>query len=594
VNQDAGNVQALAIVTEALKIQPCSPGFVDGRDAVLAADAAIYNGANECRIWNAFAKRGLGVSADQGSSNSRSDGTEAFDTPSGLAAFTAPNDVCASELELTGLGGGTPFGGVYSGPGVTDDGNGSTYSFDPAVAGVGVHTISYAVQAGTCSVASTATDDIEVLAVPNGPSTTGALDICVGDEVTVSATPSDPNNVIRWFDDATSGNFLFEGNDYTFNPTGDITLYAQENPPGPLSQLVISEISLETPDQLEITNVGVGTDYSGYTVAVSEEPYTNINTQNSVEQTLGFIGQDGIVAFNDDGGAGYWGDNIWWNNTGNGWIIIIDDTGNVVDSVFWNFTAAEIAGLNVTINGFNITSGDLDWTGDGADLVAECNGSFRRNGDTDSAADWTGLCETASFGAYNEDIGLGFTGCLALRTETIVTVDNVDPAVTCPANMTEIVNQGELFTVPDYTPMATATDNCTGTPVLTQDPAAGTQIGAGITTITIEATDAAGNNGLCSFDLEVVEVLGRLDNDLFNNIVLYPNPTQGELSLVNNSTETLVSATITDVNGRIIQKVDLSNAGTTTPLTVELLSTGMYFVQIQTTNATIVKQVVKH
>lgn len=593
VSVDAGNIQALALVTEGMKLQPCSPGFVDGRDAILAADLAIYGGANECLLWDAFAKRGLGVSADQGSSNSRSDGTEAFDTPSGLAAFTAPNDVCASEPEMTGLGGGTPFGGVYSGPGVTDDGNGATYSFDPAIAGVGVHTIMYEVQASTCSIASSATDDIEVLAVPNGPVTTGASDICVGDSVTVSATPTDPGNVIRWFDAPTGGIFLFEGNDYTFNPTGDVTLYAQENPPGPLSQLVISEISLETPDQLEIINVGVSTDYTGYTIAVSEQPYTDINTQNAIEQTLGFMGQDEVIAFNDDGGANYWGNNIWWNNTGTGWIIIVDTSGNVVDSVFWNFTAAEIAGLNVTINGFNITAADLDWTGDGANLIAECSGSFRRVGDTDSAADWSGICETADFGSYNEDIGLGFTGCLADRTETIVTVDAVAPTVTCPANSTEVVNQGELFTLPDYTPMATASDNCTGSPVLTQDPAAGTQVGPGITTITIEATDAAGNAADCTFEVEVVEVLGNSDNELFDGILLYPNPVQEELNLVNNTREILISARISDVNGRTIQTIDLNSSGNTTVISMESLATGMYFVQIQSTNATVVKRVVK-
>jgi len=79
VNQDAGNVQALALVMEGMKLQPCSPGFVDGRDAIFAADQAIYGGANECLLWDAFARRGLGLSADQGSSNSRADGTEAFD-----------------------------------------------------------------------------------------------------------------------------------------------------------------------------------------------------------------------------------------------------------------------------------------------------------------------------------------------------------------------------------------------------------------------------------------------------------------------------------------------------------------------------------
>ena len=38
----AGNQIALALVTEGMKLQPCSPGFVDGRDAILAADASLY------------------------------------------------------------------------------------------------------------------------------------------------------------------------------------------------------------------------------------------------------------------------------------------------------------------------------------------------------------------------------------------------------------------------------------------------------------------------------------------------------------------------------------------------------------------------
>ena len=592
-SQDAGNVQALALVIEGLKLQPCSPGFVDGRDAILAADVALYGGLNECIIWDTFAARGLGLSADQGSSGSRSDGTEAFDTPSGVAAFTAPDDVCLSDGVQTGLGGGTPFGGVYSGPGVTDDGNGSTYSFDPAAAGVGVHTISYEVQAGTCSVASTATDDIEVLAVPNSPVTTGAMDVCVGDSVTVTAVPDDPANVIRWFDAETEGNFLFEGTDYTFNPTADITLWAQENPPGPLSQLVISEITLETPDQFEIQNVGVAADYSDYTVAVSEQPYTDINSVNSDQNNLGVIGQDGVIAFNDDGGAGYWGSNIWWNNAETGWIIIVDGSGNVVDSVFWGFTAAEIAGLNVTIGGFTVTAADLDWSGDGTDFLAECTGSFHRNGESDTSADWPDVCLTASYGVANDDIGLGFMGCLAARTETIVTVDAEDPTVTCPADMTETTPVGVPFTLPDYTGMASATDNCTGSPILTQSPVAGTDVGPGITIVTITATDAAGNDADCTFEVEVVEILGNDDNSLSNSIELYPNPTQGDLTLVNTSAEQLVMATVIDVNGRIIQTFDLQDMNESTELSIESLSAGLYFVQIESQSSSIVKRIVK-
>ena len=78
---NSGNAIALQLVNDGLKMQPCSPHFVDGRDAILEADMVNNGGANECLIWEAFAKRGLGVSADAGSSFSVTDGTEAFDLP---------------------------------------------------------------------------------------------------------------------------------------------------------------------------------------------------------------------------------------------------------------------------------------------------------------------------------------------------------------------------------------------------------------------------------------------------------------------------------------------------------------------------------
>ncbi|MEP1122844.1 MAG: M36 family metallopeptidase [Ilumatobacter sp.] len=77
-----GNNIAMQLVVDGMKLQPCSPGFVDARDAILAADVAGNAGANTCLIWTAFAKRGLGFSATQGLSSSRTDGTQAFDLPS--------------------------------------------------------------------------------------------------------------------------------------------------------------------------------------------------------------------------------------------------------------------------------------------------------------------------------------------------------------------------------------------------------------------------------------------------------------------------------------------------------------------------------
>ena len=78
---DGGNNLSMQIVTEGLKLTPCEPGFVDARDAILQADELITGGGNQCLIWDSFARRGLGYSADQGGYYDRTDGTEAFDLP---------------------------------------------------------------------------------------------------------------------------------------------------------------------------------------------------------------------------------------------------------------------------------------------------------------------------------------------------------------------------------------------------------------------------------------------------------------------------------------------------------------------------------
>ncbi|MEV6693577.1 M36 family metallopeptidase [Micromonospora sp. NPDC051196] len=74
-----GNNLALQLVMDGLKMQGCGPGFVTGRNAIIAADAALTGGENSCTLWASFARRGLGYSAVQGTTN-RDDNSEAFDT----------------------------------------------------------------------------------------------------------------------------------------------------------------------------------------------------------------------------------------------------------------------------------------------------------------------------------------------------------------------------------------------------------------------------------------------------------------------------------------------------------------------------------
>lgn len=83
-----GNNIAMHLIMNGMKMQACTPGFIDGRDGILAADQMLYNGAHTCLIWEVFANRGLGFSADQGDSDDRTDQIAAFDLPPGIDHIT--------------------------------------------------------------------------------------------------------------------------------------------------------------------------------------------------------------------------------------------------------------------------------------------------------------------------------------------------------------------------------------------------------------------------------------------------------------------------------------------------------------------------
>ncbi|MCI0728700.1 MAG: M36 family metallopeptidase, partial [Chloroflexi bacterium] len=174
-----GNNLAHQLVTDGMKLQPCSPGFVTGRDAILAADLALTGGDNQCLIWEGFARRGLGFSADQGSSGIVGDETEAFDMPPVCSAVptTTVAEVCA--------GSSTAFTlnvGQYLEPNVTMSGSvnaaGTSVTFTPnpvtttpstTTADI---TTSGSTPDGSYTATFTATDSLSVTAV-----TTATVDV---------------------------------------------------------------------------------------------------------------------------------------------------------------------------------------------------------------------------------------------------------------------------------------------------------------------------------------------------------------------------------------------------------------------------------
>jgi len=180
INQDAGNVMAMAIVTEALKFTPCSPGFVDARDAIMTAGRVMYGVEIECVLWPAFAKRGLGFHAFQGSTRNNDDGMESYEIPPSTAVFQITRDqLCDTAQILSNETGGLPYGGSYIGPGVTDNGDGRSYTFDPTILGAGSYTISYSVMSSSCQEASTAVDTVQIFSDNEAPVITCREDLDV-------------------------------------------------------------------------------------------------------------------------------------------------------------------------------------------------------------------------------------------------------------------------------------------------------------------------------------------------------------------------------------------------------------------------------
>ncbi|MGG7440581.1 T9SS-dependent M36 family metallopeptidase [Chryseobacterium arthrosphaerae] len=96
----SGNAKVLQLVMDGLKLQSCNPSFIDGRDAILKADLVGNAGQDKCMIWNAFAKRGLGVNASAGASNVANDQVEDFTVPQDCNTALATQEVKAEDQKF--------------------------------------------------------------------------------------------------------------------------------------------------------------------------------------------------------------------------------------------------------------------------------------------------------------------------------------------------------------------------------------------------------------------------------------------------------------------------------------------------------------
>jgi hypothetical protein len=89
----AANETIMQLVLDAMKLAPSNPSFLQERDALLQADQVRYGGQHQFRLWQAFAKRGMGYTAvsPTGNAGTGSGVVENFDPAPAQANMALPD-----------------------------------------------------------------------------------------------------------------------------------------------------------------------------------------------------------------------------------------------------------------------------------------------------------------------------------------------------------------------------------------------------------------------------------------------------------------------------------------------------------------------
>lgn len=88
-------------------------------------------------------------------------------------------------------------------------------------------------------------------------------------------------------------------------------------------------------------------------------------------------------------------------------------------------------------------------------------------------------------------------------TFTVKVQDKQAPAFECPVNIIVSNTTGQCGAIVNFTEPPTASDNCGGPMNISYNPASGSFFPIGTTTVTVTATDAAGNSSNCTFTVKV-------------------------------------------------------------------------------------------
>jgi PKD repeat protein len=534
-NGTGGNNICMQLVIEGCKLQACNPGFVDGRDAILAADQLLYGGANQCLIWQVFANRGLGASADQGSSNSRSDQIEAFDIPSSCQTPTsAPSagfnqalvSSCQSTVVFTDQSTDIPQSWDWDfGDGNSSTNQNPTHSY----AASGSYTVTLIVSNSIGADTLTQTVNISLPPLPSVSNTS----ICSGQTATLNGTAS---GTIIWYD-----------------ATGTT--------------------ALDTTTSFVTPSLTANTDYMAENVIFFPSQYVGVDSAgaqgNGGYHNTGFTGTQNFEAFKaftlvsawiDAGSAGP-RDIIVWDGA--------DGTGNIVDQVTINVPAGpQRLTLNLEIPGpgnYSIGNASIDL--------------FRNNNNVSYPYVIPGILSVNSSSATTDPLGFWYyvydwevqeAPCRSPMTAVTVSVSG--------ANFSSTANNLSV----DFTDLSTgasswAWDFGDGNTSTQQNP---THVYASAGTYTVTLT--VDGNTSCPFTQTIT--VGPTSVTTFGDdmeVSMMPNPANAATTInFSQALKEQVQLQLVAVDGRILQDRIIEVGSNLIELDLQDLPSGMYLVRL--------------
>ncbi len=181
------------------------------------------------------------------------------------------------------------------------------------------------------------------------------------------------------------------------------------------------------------------------------------------------------------------------------------------------------------------------------------------------------------------------SGNTTTSTVSVTVADTINPVLSCKDSVTFSAGPNNLYTVQGSELDATASDNCTIT--LTnnlngQNTLADYQLPAGDTTIIWTATDAAGNQAVCTTYVYVNSWASVVTQEGFR---IYPNPAKDRLTINAQFSGELL---LTDLQGKVLIKQKIQPG--VRHINIKPLRAGIYLLQIksQKTNTTV--QIIKY